>query len=729
MPFDIDISSLTNSNFARVLDEYVQYIAVLIIYRFEYLILPVIGLLAIMLRPIRLLAPLRWVLLVSVLLFLVVFEMHWYSALTLPIVALILFWDAGRDLWSMVLGARAPKPPSLSQKPPGSREPGSGPYWIALVTVCVAILVIGQARWDLFLILGLIGILTLAAVYARPWHKYVEGAFEKRIHKEPRLQSYFDVFRWFRARQSSAYRPYLAANRMAGSGSSRVAELSKYWVIRLVRRLFPKIWMPVMASHFTLQMIASERRRAWVRWQSALSKTSDQAVPAHLDPEILVHRHRWLALSEALAEGFAFSNNRDATRTPSRLPSWHFASELLFHAVEVQFEVIRDLSAQEHAVDQEDRAEACAHEQQLLLHFSETALGAMERYLDTNAFRYAGLTIAEKFNRYTQTPAENEFGDDDVETLRGHWRPVIALRYQFLQTLRKTLGDIDTGAFQQDLNIHYDAQGMGFVTATMNAIPVEMLYDSGASQVTLPYELAEEIGLDPNNLIFNISAKTANGVAKMAQATLQKFEIAGQVIHDLQVCVARSGGLHVPLLGMDIIKLFTPGHPGAPGEAMEDLLDPAPAFEPGPMVLNEPCPSAASDTEFLARCARDGAEALNLLVAGFGEATPMQMLATEGLMFDPFEQADLRLAEARHTDFVMPEMQSLAQDAVLRALNLRALCVEQELEGLSAGSEIWRDRLETAADLHVYTQSYRLHHLCHLQDSWARQPAREILTC
>ncbi len=65
--------------------------------------------------------------------------------------------------------------------------------------------------------------------------------------------------------------------------------------------------------------------------------------------------------------------------------------------------------------------------------------------------------------------------------------------------------------------------GHFFVTADINGSSIKVLVDTGASAVALSYEDAQEIGLRPNSLTFDIPVSTANGVAKAAAVTLDKI--------------------------------------------------------------------------------------------------------------------------------------------------------------------------------------------------------------
>jgi aspartyl protease family protein len=95
--------------------------------------------------------------------------------------------------------------------------------------------------------------------------------------------------------------------------------------------------------------------------------------------------------------------------------------------------------------------------------------------------------------------------------------------------------------------------GHFFVTAEINGRDVKVLVDTGASAVALSYEDAQDIGLHPGNLDFNIPVSTANGVTKAASVTLDKIEVDGVRVSDVQGMVLSEGVMRGSLLGMSFL--------------------------------------------------------------------------------------------------------------------------------------------------------------------------------
>jgi aspartyl protease family protein len=96
--------------------------------------------------------------------------------------------------------------------------------------------------------------------------------------------------------------------------------------------------------------------------------------------------------------------------------------------------------------------------------------------------------------------------------------------------------------------------GHFFVKAEINGRTVKVLVDTGASAVALSYEDARDIGLHPGNLDYNVPVSTANGVARAAGVNLNKVEIDGVRVSDVQGLVMPEGVMRGSLLGMSFLS-------------------------------------------------------------------------------------------------------------------------------------------------------------------------------
>jgi aspartyl protease family protein len=95
--------------------------------------------------------------------------------------------------------------------------------------------------------------------------------------------------------------------------------------------------------------------------------------------------------------------------------------------------------------------------------------------------------------------------------------------------------------------------GHFIVRAEINGTRIKVLVDTGASAVALSYEDASDVGLHPKNLDFNVPVSTANGMTKAAGVNLEKVEINGVRVSDVQGLVMPEGVMRGSLLGMSFL--------------------------------------------------------------------------------------------------------------------------------------------------------------------------------
>ncbi|HLA02414.1 MAG TPA: TIGR02281 family clan AA aspartic protease [Aestuariivirga sp.] len=96
--------------------------------------------------------------------------------------------------------------------------------------------------------------------------------------------------------------------------------------------------------------------------------------------------------------------------------------------------------------------------------------------------------------------------------------------------------------------------GHFIVKAEINGTRIKVLVDTGASAVALSYEDASDVGLHPKNLDFNVPVSTANGMTKAAGVSLEKVEINGVRVSDVQGLVMPEGVMRGSLLGMSFLS-------------------------------------------------------------------------------------------------------------------------------------------------------------------------------
>jgi aspartyl protease family protein len=90
--------------------------------------------------------------------------------------------------------------------------------------------------------------------------------------------------------------------------------------------------------------------------------------------------------------------------------------------------------------------------------------------------------------------------------------------------------------------------------ALVNNQPTSMLFDTGASLVTLRAEDAARLGIALNPLTYSIQYHTANGVAWMAPVTIATMTVGSITLHDVPALIAKPGTLHENLLGQSFLE-------------------------------------------------------------------------------------------------------------------------------------------------------------------------------
>lgn len=94
---------------------------------------------------------------------------------------------------------------------------------------------------------------------------------------------------------------------------------------------------------------------------------------------------------------------------------------------------------------------------------------------------------------------------------------------------------------------HYRAE------AEVNGVRMQLMIDTGASMVLLPYEEVRALGIDPGELDFSLPVTTANGTSTVAPVRLSSIKIGPIAAFDVQAAVAHPGRLKIGLLGMSFL--------------------------------------------------------------------------------------------------------------------------------------------------------------------------------
>lgn len=99
-----------------------------------------------------------------------------------------------------------------------------------------------------------------------------------------------------------------------------------------------------------------------------------------------------------------------------------------------------------------------------------------------------------------------------------------------------------------DSNGHYNG------SFRINGKPVDGLIDTGATFVALNESTARRLGFTANGLDFAYAVNTANGQTKAAHITLDRIEIGGLRVRQVEAFVLRDAALSGTLVGMSFLQ-------------------------------------------------------------------------------------------------------------------------------------------------------------------------------
>lgn len=99
-----------------------------------------------------------------------------------------------------------------------------------------------------------------------------------------------------------------------------------------------------------------------------------------------------------------------------------------------------------------------------------------------------------------------------------------------------------------------DRRGYFQTDVQIDGRSIEFLVDTGAQSVALRESAAARLGIHPSARDYNIRMQTANGVGKAARTRLNRVELKGITIYDVEAIVVPDEQLSTNLLGMTFLS-------------------------------------------------------------------------------------------------------------------------------------------------------------------------------
>ncbi len=99
-----------------------------------------------------------------------------------------------------------------------------------------------------------------------------------------------------------------------------------------------------------------------------------------------------------------------------------------------------------------------------------------------------------------------------------------------------------------------DNAGQFSISTTVNGTYVEMILDTGATQVVLTDFDARRVNINMDELVFSVPVKTANGTTKMAAVRFNDVSVGSINVSPVRGLIAKPDDLGTSLLGMSFLK-------------------------------------------------------------------------------------------------------------------------------------------------------------------------------
>ncbi len=95
------------------------------------------------------------------------------------------------------------------------------------------------------------------------------------------------------------------------------------------------------------------------------------------------------------------------------------------------------------------------------------------------------------------------------------------------------------------------------LNVTVNDVKIKMVFDTGASAVVLSHDDAKSIGIDVDNLRYNIRVQTANGISQASSMSINNIRIGNIERSNIKAFIAKENALETSLLGMSFLQTLS----------------------------------------------------------------------------------------------------------------------------------------------------------------------------
>lgn len=111
-----------------------------------------------------------------------------------------------------------------------------------------------------------------------------------------------------------------------------------------------------------------------------------------------------------------------------------------------------------------------------------------------------------------------------------------------------------TSTSYRTVKLEGDRNGHFRVDARVDGRNIDFVVDTGASKIVMRESAAAKLGIFPRPSEYTGRTSTANGEARYAPVRLNRVEVNGITVHDVEAAVMPDSALNVNLLGMTFLS-------------------------------------------------------------------------------------------------------------------------------------------------------------------------------
>lgn len=408
-----------------------------------------------------------WSIAFLVFIYLLLYRMHWYSWIAWPVMLVTFSLAGSYERWYWIVRhLRHPLhlPGDTWKRLKNVRRANRRQtlmyiaYIVGVVGLLMLLRYLFSIPWDLPIILLAIG----ACVCLLGWVIVTLGDIDRTLESyresDPRLQLYLDAVRTLMAKPLWGCVSLMSNDRLSdpdlpARGHTIWGML--FWIGRLpgvrwlLRILACKKWMPAIQSAFVIDRLEYAREKLWSDYtdkrygelqsdddsEHAASPESIPLKPDHAQSDLRRMRLKWLAMTEALAECYAFTQTKRPRRRPSVSAEILTAAELLGQAAQLQHVIICDSrkSQNEQLLDME---------RNLAIHFLDLSAHCIESWLEQDVtVETMAWTLRERYEHFCGLILDKEaFLSENKagQVFQNRLRRILSLRYRLMARFQKS---------------------------------------------------------------------------------------------------------------------------------------------------------------------------------------------------------------------------------------------------------------------------------------------------